>query len=688
MKSIANKLAIPFALLLMPIAFLMYFLVITHQKSISVAQNEISGIRPIEAALMTLNQLVRLPLGHDRAGTLVSLRDNVEILRANSQTWPDTYTIERFNTAIAEIEAITLAQAADSADIGAAVNALVLLVRAIGDSSELILDPDLDTYYLMDLLVVQLPTHFAFLNVVISETAKQSQSVGANAQIAGKLQAYASIVQAQNNSARASFEAAVRNARDGGIEAHIRSPFDAHHKASVDFEQKIGVADVETKKQSLRNLLDLKITARTAIATELGRLLDARIAASTSARDKQMGVTLLFLLTITAIIGRLLYQGVLKPMRRLTGSIFTLAGGDVDARVRGQGRPDEIGDMARAVLILQQSERRRRELESSAALVALDEDRRTEIDKLLMQFKGTLNSLVDTLDSSSMSLKGVASAVEMAAIDTSERAIAVGASIEQTSVTIATVARAAEEFSQGSLEIGSYMHDSGEVSAQAVEATKSAVREIDQLKTVGQQVGEIVNVIGSIAGQTNLLALNATIEAARAGEAGRGFAVVAQEVKNLAGQTQRATQAIQDKITAFDAALLRATAQTAAIAKIIVKVDNSAIDVGQRVRNQSAASENIAASVSEISSTASHLSAIVNELRDTSETARSALGDALFAAEGLTSEAECLRAEVMRFFARIEALTLGELSNFDDPERQVQHSERNKGELTELENAA
>jgi methyl-accepting chemotaxis protein len=73
-------------------------------------------------------------------------------------------------------------------------------------------------------------------------------------------------------------------------------------------------------------------------------------------------------------------------------------------------------------------------------------------------------------------------------------------------------------------------------------------RRVGELAVAASRIGDVVELINSIAGQTNLLALNATIEAARAGDAGRGFAVVAAEVKLLAEQTAKATSEISQQI--------------------------------------------------------------------------------------------------------------------------------------------
>lgn len=109
-------------------------------------------------------------------------------------------------------------------------------------------------------------------------------------------------------------------------------------------------------------------------------------------------------------------------------------------------------------------------------------------------------------------------------------------------------AQATEELAQSSGEIGRRVREADALAKEAGDATSAATQSVDGLRASSSDIGDVVNLIASIARQTNLLALNATIEAARAGAAGRGFAVVASEVKALSVQTQQATEQIKRKI--------------------------------------------------------------------------------------------------------------------------------------------
>lgn len=118
-------------------------------------------------------------------------------------------------------------------------------------------------------------------------------------------------------------------------------------------------------------------------------------------------------------------------------------------------------------------------------------------------------------------------------------------------MTAETFSQAAEKFTQSAYGIGAQVRDASKLADEASSAAREASLNVERLRESSAAIGNVVNLIASIAKQTTLLALNSTIEAARAGAAGKGFAVVASEVKALAVQTQSATEEIKKKIDAL-----------------------------------------------------------------------------------------------------------------------------------------
>ena len=118
---------------------------------------------------------------------------------------------------------------------------------------------------------------------------------------------------------------------------------------------------------------------------------------------------------------------------------------------------------------------------------------------------------------------------------------AVAAASGQATSNVQSVATATEELSSSVSEIGRQVQASAKMASDAVGQARATTSQVSELSKAASRIGDVVELINTIAGQTNLLGLNATIEAARAGEAGRGFAVVASEVKALAEQTAKAT---------------------------------------------------------------------------------------------------------------------------------------------------
>jgi methyl-accepting chemotaxis protein len=148
------------------------------------------------------------------------------------------------------------------------------------------------------------------------------------------------------------------------------------------------------------------------------------------------------------------------------------------------------------------------------------------------------------------------------------------------------VSTSLEELTKAIREIS----EKAQVSSQMVKETSQAVFETkelaEKLKEASFEIEDVVNLINSIAEQTNLLALNASIEAARAGEAGKGFAVVANEVKELARQTQSATQEIKQKIDFLVQATGNVSNSVEGIVSLIKNVEDAATTIASAVEEQ------------------------------------------------------------------------------------------------------
>ncbi|MCC9603824.1 methyl-accepting chemotaxis protein [Stieleria sp. JC731] len=136
--------------------------------------------------------------------------------------------------------------------------------------------------------------------------------------------------------------------------------------------------------------------------------------------------------------------------------------------------------------------------------------------------------------------RGVA---DVAALE-SRRAESASEDAQSVKTNAKNVSEAVHQFEESIHHISQNTDRALAVSREAVHATVQAHESIQRLNASSDQIGDVVKAIAAVAEQTNLLALNATIEAARAGESGKGFAVVAGEVKNLAKETNDATEAV------------------------------------------------------------------------------------------------------------------------------------------------
>src|SRR6185295_14281791 len=158
---------------------------------------------------------------------------------------------------------------------------------------------------------------------------------------------------------------------------------------------------------------------------------------------------------------------------------------------------------------------------------------------------------------------------------------------------VQSVASATEEMASSVNEISRQVQGSARIAGEAVEQAQKTNDRVAELAKAAARIGDVVELINTIAGQTNLLALNATIEAARAGEAGRGFAAVASEVKALAAQTAKATGEIGGQIASIQTATGESVTAIQQIGDTISQLSSIATTIAAAVEQQGAATGEI-----------------------------------------------------------------------------------------------
>ena len=259
----------------------------------------------------------------------------------------------------------------------------------------------------------------------------------------------------------------------------------------------------------------------------------------------------------------------------------------------------------------------------------------------------SLRKTSDTVQASSRAIRTTSEMLASVAEDTSREAGLVSVSSQQAGANVQSVAGATEEMSTSVREISQQMQQALSVARKAATAAAGTVDRMAELDASSQRIGEVLELITSIAERTNLLALNATIEAARAGEAGKGFAVVAHEVKQLATQTRKATDEISTTIREAQSRTGDAVERIHEISRVIEDIQGISATVAAAIEQQSAATEEISRNVNEAARGTEDVSRSIHTVNDGA--ARTATG----AAEALGTSDEL--AQVASGLARMVA---------------------------------
>ena len=308
-----------------------------------------------------------------------------------------------------------------------------------------------------------------------------------------------------------------------------------------------------------------------------------------------MQISIVIIMTAVGIFAFFIGRSVSRPVAAMTGVMSQLASGKFDVVVPNADRKDEIGQMARAVLVFRDAglEKERLEAESAEQRGRTEEERRqnaavqakaaeeqaaamralaeglgklaegdlafrlsgglTEAYRQIGEdFNATTAQLQDTIRAIALATREVASTaaeISTSTTDLSQRTEEQAASLEETSASMEEILATVKKNAENAQQANRFANGTREVADRGGAVVAQAVSAMARIEESSRKISDIISVIDEIARQTNLLALNAAVEAARAGEAGRGFAVVASEVRSLAQRSSQAAKDIKDLIT-------------------------------------------------------------------------------------------------------------------------------------------
>ncbi|MCG2667521.1 chemotaxis protein [Bradyrhizobium sp. CCBAU 11434] len=360
---------------------------------------------------------------------------------------------------------------------------------------------------------------------------------------------------------------------------------------------------------------------------------------------------------ITGIgVGFYLVHDVSSGIDSITQPMQALGRGDLSAEVPHRGEKTEIGAMADVLQVFKEALIAKKAADEAAAADAEAKiERGRRVDNITREFETMIGEIVQTVSSASSQLEASASTLTSTADRSQRMATTVAAASEEASTNVQSVASATEEMASSVGEIGRQVQESARMAGDAVGQARATTERVSELSKAASRIGDVVELINTIAGQTNLLALNATIEAARAGEAGRGFAVVASEVKALAEQTAKATGEIGQQISGIQAATNDSVGAIKEISSTIERLSEISSAIAAAVEEQGAATQEIARNVQQAAQGTQQVSSNITDVQQGATETGTASSQVLSAAQMLSNDSSRLKTEVSKFLTNVRA---------------------------------
>jgi methyl-accepting chemotaxis protein len=425
----------------------------------------------------------------------------------------------------------------------------------------------------------------------------------------------------------------------------------------------------DDESEAARALLEFRFDpALVDATTSMNRLIDIlggqmRMAMEAAAERKAATYRILFgflaggtLVTVLLAMA-LAHRLVARPLQQLTAVMREIAQRKFGTHIEGLKRTDEVGTMARAVLVfrdnavaLGEAQVQRQRAREQAAV-----EKREALEAFARNFESKILNVAAALAHSAAELDQSAHAMSEVADESGRYAQSAAQVAEESSAVAGTVAHAIEELSMAMSDIDAQLANASGVVQEATRRADVAVSNVDGLNPAVNDIEKVAGMIQSIASQTNLLALNATIEAARAGEAGRGFAVVAAEVKTLAGQTTQALSNIKQRTGSVGGIIDGVRDATQSMSGVIAQIETVARAITGSVKLQNQATQKIAESVEGAAARTRQVSGAIAGVSEFASRTHDGAQQILRAVADLNRQAVALQDEAQDFVARVRA---------------------------------